>query len=146
MFSSLILCMHTGIRRIEQRVIRSAPICPYAIAPWLAPQQFITEQTSLNASFVESRRGTNHVVGQVLSVRLFSMSWISGSKSTLHPSASCSTGPSPLTIFTLSMVIGIPPLVRKLLEKPPPLKYPRSAGYHVVAFRQSFTSFSVISQ
>ena len=62
------------------------------MAPWFAPQLFITEYTSLNAG-LSHKRGTNQVVGQVGSVRIFNILWISGSMSTVHPSANCNTGP-----------------------------------------------------
>ena len=44
------------------------------------------------------------------------------------------------------MVTGIPPLVLKWLEYPPPLKYPLSPGHQSVALRHLSTSSSVISQ
>ena len=69
-------------------------------------------------------RGANQVVGQVGSVLSFRMRCTSSGNSIVLPSAICSTGPSPFTIFTLLMVIGIWPTVRKVDEYPPPLKYP----------------------
>ncbi len=44
------------------------------------------------------------------------------------------------------MVSGITPFVLNWEENPPPLKYPRLAGSHLVALRHSLTSLSVISQ
>ena len=52
----------------------------------------------------------------------FSFWWISGSISTVHPSAICRTGPKPLIRFRRIIVTGIPPFERKLDEKPPPRK------------------------
>ena len=128
--------METGIRNIEASVIKSAPICPYENAPWLAPQLFMTEYTDLNAPLLVSL-GANHVVGQPGSVLSKIFLWESGSISTEYPSANCKTGPNPYTMLIRVKVIGIPPSVMNLDEKPPPLKYSVVAGTNSVAFMQS---------
>ena len=57
------------------------------MAQWLAPQADITLYTSRNAP-LPVRVGANHCVGHVGSVRWFSVSWTSGGRSTVQPSAS----------------------------------------------------------
>ncbi len=88
----------------------------------------------------------NHVVGHVGSVLSVNILWTFPGSSIVQPSASCSTGPSPFTRFTLDIVSGITPFVLNWDENPPPLKYPVFAGSQKVAFRHSKASFDVISQ
>ena len=140
------LCMHTGMRSMEQSVMRSAPTWPYTMAPWFAPQLSITLYTSLNGRFDRSRRGANQVVGQPLSVRSSRMRNCFSDTSTVHPSASWSTGPRFLTMFIRIIVQGMPPFERNLEEKPPPRKYSRFAGTQTVASRQASASSGEISQ
>src|SRR5690554_4676864 len=66
--------------------------------------------------------------------------------STVYPSAICRTGPMPLTRFILLIVTCIPPLERNCEEKPPPRKYSKLAGHHLVAARHFSTSPSLTSQ
>ncbi len=114
------LCMKTGIRRIEARAIKSAPIWPQLITQWLAP----------SCSSPSRRRGKHHCpsprgeprrrparVGPQLG-----FSSTSGGSSTVTPSANCSTGPRPLTRLIRAIVAGMPPRVRKWLDHPPPRK------------------------
>ena len=63
----------------------------------------------------------------------------------MYPSTNWSTGPIPFTRFSLIIVTGISASVKNLEEYPPPLKYPLSAAFHVVAasiasWSASFTS------
>ena len=67
-------------------------------------------------------RGANQVVGQVGLVRSIRGFPVSFASSTVHPSAICSTGPSPATMFRRDMVTGMPPRVSNSVEKPPPRK------------------------
>ena len=90
--------------------------------------------------------GVNHVVGHVGSVLSVSILLTFSGNSTVHPSASWRTGPSPLTRLTLEIVTGITPFVSNCEENPPPLKYPVFAGVHCVAARQADASLPVISQ
>src|SRR5690606_19022808 len=105
----------------------------------------MTEYTSLKAP-VPVRRGVNQVVGHVGSVLSVSILCTFSGSSTVQPSASCITGPIPLTRLILEIVSGITPFVLNCEENPPPLKYPRLAGSQRVAFRHSLASADVISQ
>src|ERR1039457_5165682 len=90
--------------------------------------------------------GANQVVGHVGFVRVSSASWTFSGRSTVQPSAICSAGPSPLTRFNRHIVTGIPPLVRKREDQPPPGKYSVMDGCHVTASRHFCASSLVISQ
>ena len=101
---------------------RSAPTWPYTVTPWFAPQLAITLYTSWNAPF-PVRRGANHVVGHVRSVRRSMGVCTSSGRLAVQPSAICSTGPTPSAMLTRSIVTGISAVQRKWLENPPPRKY-----------------------
>src|SRR4030042_583584 len=88
------------------------------MAPWLAPQLFITLYTSRKGppGWV---RGTNQCVGQVGSVRSSRVLWTASGRSTVQPSATCSTGPRPSTRLRRDIVQGLPPRGRNPEENPP---------------------------
>src|SRR4030042_5135841 len=112
------------------------------LAPWLAPQSFIPLYTSRKGppGWV---RGTNQCVGQVGSVRSSRVLCTASGRSTVQPSATCSTGPRPSTRLRRDIVQGIPPRVRNPEENPPPRKYPVTAGYQDVASRHRSTPSGV---
>ena len=98
--SSSTLCIHTGIRRIEASVIKSwqlyvrnwwhrdwPPVVHYRI--------YILWRLVYRTNEVQNRCSRPCTVSTFISSL-----WISGSISTVHPSAIWSTGPSPLIRFS----------------------------------------------